>query len=158
MSLNKVRLNIDYCSHKSAKFAVEHWHYSKSLQAGKLYKLGVWENDKFIGCIIFSQGNNPNLGKKYNIDKYEVCELTRIALSKHITSVSKIISIAIKLLSRDNPKLKLVMSFADSNQNHLGIIYQASNFIFTGQTTLSKLYKAPNGKIYHTRSVSGGGM
>ncbi len=48
-------LEIKPCSHKAAKFAVENWHYSHSMPAGKLVKYGVWEHGKFVGSIIFSR-------------------------------------------------------------------------------------------------------
>jgi hypothetical protein len=36
--LNKIKLHLDWCSYKAAKYAVEHWHYSKSLAVGKMVK------------------------------------------------------------------------------------------------------------------------
>jgi len=59
----KINLHIDWASHVSAKFACLNWHYSKCLPVGKLVKVGVWEDKKFIGCIIFSRGANYNMPK-----------------------------------------------------------------------------------------------
>jgi hypothetical protein len=153
----ETNLKIDFCSFDACKYAVKHWHYSKRLQQGKSFKLGVWEDDRFIGCVVFAQGNNPDLGMKYNIGKYEICELSRVALNKHKAPVSKIISIAIKILKENNPKLKLIISFADSNQNHYGTIYQAGNWVFAGETSKSIIWVF-KGKEYHTRSVSASGF
>lgn len=146
-------LKIDYCSYKAAKYSVTHWHYSKCLPAGKLFKLGVWEDNKFIGCIIFSRGANNNLLKPYSLKMTEGCELTRIALDKHKTNVSKIISIALKILSKDNPGIKLVISFADERQKHLGTVYQASNWIYTGKIKSTPEYFL-NGRYVHQRTVN----
>lgn len=151
-----MNLKIDYCSYKASLYAVKHWHYSKSLPCSKRFMLGVWEDEVFIGCIVLAVGNTPDLGRKYNIGKYEVCELSRVALNKHVTPVSKLLKIAISTLKRDNPGLKLIISFADSNQNHLGIIYQATNWIYTGLTEKSKIW-IYKGKEYHTRSVTARG-
>ncbi len=151
-----MNLKIDYCSYKAALYSVKHWHYSKSLPCSKRFMLGVWENDTFVGCVVFAVGNTPDLGRKYNIGKYEVCELSRVALNNHKTPVSKILKIAMIILKKDNPKLKLIISFADSNQNHLGIIYQATNWIYTGLTEKSKIW-IYKGKEYHTRSVTARG-
>jgi len=129
-----MNLHLDGCSHRAAKYAVEHWHYSKSLPAVKLFKLGVWENEQFIGVIIFSTGANPNLHKPYNVGKFECCELSRIALKEHNACISKIVKIAILILKKQSPKIRLIVSFADQNQGHLGIIYQAGNWIYTGTT------------------------
>ena len=42
-------LKIDWATHKAAKYACENWHYSKCLPSGKTVKLGVWEDNNFIG-------------------------------------------------------------------------------------------------------------
>ena len=43
-----MNLHLDWCSHKAAKYAVEHWHYSKRMPKSKLVKIGVWENNVFV--------------------------------------------------------------------------------------------------------------
>ena len=125
-------LHLDFCSHEAALFACKQYHYSKAMPAGKCVKIGVWEHGKFIGVVIFSRGANNHLLMPYGLTQTEGCELSRVALSKHETPVTRIIAIAIKLLRKTNPKLRLIVSFADSRQNHKGIIYQAGNWIFTG--------------------------
>ena len=77
-----MNLHLDWASHESCKYAVEHWHYSRSLPVGKLVKIGVWEDKKFIGCVIFARGANMNIGKPYGLDQTECVELARVALSK----------------------------------------------------------------------------
>jgi len=119
-------------SHDAAKYAVENWHYSKILPTGKLVKYGVWENNKFIGVVIYSRGASPNLGKFLELDQTEICELTRVALTKHEVPVTQIIAKTLKLLKENNPKLRAVVSFADPKEGHKGGIYQGGNWFFTG--------------------------
>ena len=149
----KPQLKIDWCSHEAAKYAVEHWHYSKCLPAGKMVKVGVWENDKFIGCLLFSRGANNNLLKPYGLKTTEGCELTRIALAKHITPVSRIMSIAIKMLKKLSPGLRLIVSYADSDQDHYGGIYQATKWIYDGHTGQREKY-IYKGQELHPRTAS----
>jgi len=147
-----VNLKVDYCSHEAAKYAVEHWHYSKSLPASKVFKIGVWEDDKFIGVVLFSHGANNNIGKPYGLKQSEICELTRIALSKHKTEVSKIVSIALSFLKKNNIGLRLIVSYADTNQGHIGIIYQAGNWLYVGETnTETECFF--NGKWCHRKTI-----
>lgn len=148
---DKVNLKIDWASHEATKYACLNWHYSKCLPVGKLVKIGAWENDKFIGVVIFGRGANKSLGEPYKLDQTECCELVRIALTDHKTPVSRIMSIAIKLLKNIHKQLKLVISFADSEQNHHGGIYQATNWIYVGKTNSADeyLYK---GKRWHGRA------
>jgi hypothetical protein len=72
-------LKIDWATHAAAKHAVENWHYSESMPAGKLIKVGAWENGRFVGVVIFGRGANNNIGKPYGLDQMAACELVRIA-------------------------------------------------------------------------------
>ena len=149
----KTNLKIDWATHEAAKYACEHWHYSKCMPTNKLVKIGVWEDEKFIGVVIFSPGATPALYKTYNISQQQGCELTRIALTKHKTPVSKILAIALKFLKISNPGMQLVISFADSSKNHHGGIYQATNWIYVGVAGPRRLPKI-KGKFIHERSLS----
>lgn len=55
-----MNLRLDWCSHKSAKWACENYHYAKRMVTGKTIKIGVWEDEKFIGCLIYGRGANNN--------------------------------------------------------------------------------------------------
>jgi len=145
-------LKVDWCSYEAAKYAVERWHYSKTMPASATARLGVWEAGQFIGCVLFSKGHNRHASNPYGLLPTECCELTRIALTQHEVPVSKVLSIAIKMLKEHFDRLRLIISYADAKQGHLGIIYQASNWIYIG-TTQSNCMKI-NDKIYHKRAVS----
>jgi hypothetical protein len=139
-------------SYEAAKYAVTNWHYSKCLPTGKLVKYGVWENDKFIGVIIFSRGASPHLGTALNLDQTEVCELTRIALNKHNAPVSQFLAAALKKLRQEQEGLKLVVSFADPKEGHVGGIYKATNWIYTGKSNEVTEYFIGN-RWRHKKSV-----
>jgi hypothetical protein len=130
--MNNTALKIGYATFDAAKFAVLHWHYSKSMPSGGSVKFGVWENGKFKGVVIYSLGSTPNINRPYGLAKTEVCELTRVALQKHETAVSRIVSITLKMLKKHSPGLKLVVSYADRDRGHEGKIYRAGNWIFEG--------------------------
>lgn len=127
-------LRLDFATHEATKIACEQYHYAAVLPTGKLVKIGVWEDDIFRGVVIFSRGASPWLGRRYDLDHTEICELTRIALREHDAPVSRIVSIAIRILKKTNPGLRLIVSFADPSRDHHGGIYQAGNWIFTGQS------------------------
>lgn len=92
-----------------------------------------------------------NISKPFHKKQTEVCELTRIALRCHTTCVSRIIKIALKLLKQTNPGLQVVVSYADTNQGHVGRIYAASNWIYLG--TAQEKYYVIDGIQMHPRSV-----
>jgi hypothetical protein len=122
------------------------------LPSGKLVKIGAWENGKFIGVVIFSRGASPHLLDKYGLTQYEGCELTRVALTKHEAPVSRILSIALRFLRKQSPKLRLAVSFADPEQGHHGGIYQATNWLYTGTSGVTVEYFV-RGKWRHVRGA-----
>ena len=149
--MSKCDLRIDWATHEAAKYACEHWHYSGCIPKSKLVKFGVWENGKYIGCVIYGVGATSDLVKKYGLEKDEGCELVRIALTKHESHVSRIIALTLKLLKKTQSGIRLVVSFADPEQGHHGGIYQASGWIFAGRTQASDEY-IYKGKRWQGRS------
>lgn len=126
-------LRLDWCSHEAAKFAVEHWHYSRRMVPSKTAKLGVWEGEKFVGALVFGVGATNHSGRPYGLTQQQVCELVRVALTRHETPVSKVVAVAIRFLRKHCPNLRLVISYADPTQGHHGGIYQAGNWVYVGQ-------------------------
>jgi hypothetical protein len=148
---DKPILRLDWCSHEAAKYAVEHWHYSRALPGADSVKCGVWENGTFIGCVLFGRGATPELCKPYKLNTVQVCELTRVALTNHKTQTSRIVAISIRMLHRLCPALRMIVSFADSSHGHHGGIYQAGGWIFTGDSF--GRYIVTNGKTEHPRTL-----
>lgn len=127
-----VDLRVDWCSYQAAKYAVEHWHYSRTMPSGKIAKFGVWENGQYIGCVLFSLGTNKAINDNYRLSGMQACELTRVALKKHETPVSSIVSICVKMLKSQSLGLRLIVSYADPLHGHNGAIYQAMNWLYAG--------------------------
>lgn len=130
--MSKADLKLDWCNRKAMEYAVMNWHYSKRLPSGKLASVGVWEAGVFCGCVVFGRGGAQHIGTPYGLDQSKVCELVRVALGNHQTPTSRIISIALKMIAKEFCGIRLVVSYADSAQSHLGIIYQATNWIYVG--------------------------
>lgn len=151
-----MNLKLNYCSFQSARYAVMNWHYSKCMPAGKLVKIGVWENDIFKGAVIFGRGANNNLPKSLGMKVTECCELVRVALDKHETETTRIVAIALKLLKKSNPGLKIVFSYADqTNQGHKGIIYRAGNWKYHGiRKHKGYFLNTRTGEYEHQRSLN----
>ncbi len=155
--MNKPVLKIDWATYEAAKFACENWHYSGCLPSFKLVKVGAWENGVFIGVVIFSMGAAPQAHCPYKILPRQICELTRIALCKHKSSVSRIIAIALRFLKRQSPGLRLVVSYADPEQNHHGGVYQAGGWIYEGVTKPCEQFEyVHTGERVHTKTIKTG--
>lgn len=139
------------CSHAAAKLAVERWHYSRMMPVGKLARFGIWERDEFVGVVLFGRGAAPTLGSAYGLTQTQCCELVRVALRRHDTPVSCIVAAALSQLGATNPGMRLVVSFADTAQGHVGTIYQAGNWVYLGAVD-HQWYKV-HGRMVHPKSL-----
>jgi hypothetical protein len=147
-----MNLRLDFCCHEAAKHAVLRWHYSRCMPAAKLVRVGVWEDSRFVGAILFGSGANRHLARPFGLLPTEACELVRVALAPNReTPTSRCLAISLKMLHRLAPGLKLVVSYADTKEGHLGIIYQATNWLFLGGSF--QPYIKVRGKIEHPRSL-----
>lgn len=155
---SKPALRLDWCSHEAAKFACEHWHYSKTVPKSKSVYLGVWEDGVFVGCLVFGMGASSHLGSPYGLAVFEAAELTRVALRTHQTSVSRVVSVALRLLRRQSPGLRLLVSYADPSEGHHGGIYQALGWIYVGRTQPDWAVIDTTGKRWHSRICSVNGV
>jgi hypothetical protein len=157
--MGKIDLKIDWATHESAKYAVTHWHYSRTMPVNKTVKLGVWEDGVFIGAIIFSCGSAGvgNIGKSFGLKSTAVAELARVALNSHKTSVTRIVSISLTFLKKAQTGLRLIVSYADPEKGHIGSIYQGGNWIYVGRSSPDKAYIDNDGRRWHSRSVSESG-
>lgn len=144
------KLKVAWATHIATKYACENWHYAKRVPRNKLVKIGAWENGKFIGVVVFGFSVSSHLHEQFGLDRFNVCELVRVALSTHHTPVSRIVSISLKFLRRSNPGLRLAVSFADPMQGHHGGIYQAGNWVYTGKSSSQVEYRV-RGKWIHAR-------
>jgi hypothetical protein len=64
-------------------------------------------------------------------------------------SESRAISQSIKLIKKNAPHVKWIISFADGCQCGDGTIYRASNFVLTGIKPNEALYRLPSGEVVH---------
>jgi hypothetical protein len=55
---------------------------------------------------------------------------------------------------KKNTVLKFLVTYADPAQGHLGIIYQATNWLYTGFSQAMPLYDIGDGKHRHSRSLA----
>ena len=95
------------------------------------YAFGLYEDDELVGVCTYGKPPSSTLQKGVCGEKYakNVWELNRLVLKNNKPNeASYFVSRTLKML----PRPMIIVSFADTKQNHLGIIYQATNFIYTG--------------------------
>jgi hypothetical protein len=105
-------------------------HYAKRIPSIS-YAYGLFDNDELIGVCTYGTPASSPMRKGLLGDEYAsiVIELNRLCLKyNRKNEASYLVGNSIKLL----PKPKAIVSFSDISQNHLGIVYQATNFIYCG--------------------------
>ena len=76
-------------------------------------------------------------------------------MRSHVNPVSKMVSIAVKMLKKQSPGLRLIVSYADPEQGHIGGIYQAGNWTYTGVGKSKNGYIKIKGQTYHKKTIYG---
>jgi hypothetical protein len=146
-------MRLEKASHKAIKYACMKFHYAKAIPIISTGFSVFNDNNEWCGCITFGGGASPNLGKMFGIRAGEYLELTRMALNGKQESTSKAMSIAMRLIKKKSPTVRLLISYADVGQNHIGIIYQATNWIFIDQSKSSGTDVFYKGKWRHDRNI-----
>ena len=139
---------------KAINYACKNFHYSKSVPTIQ-YAYNVY-NDKneWCGVIIYDGGANNNLAKSFNLNNGEVLELERVALNGKQEQTSKAVALSLKLLHKENPIVKILVSYADHRQKHVGTIYKATNWIYLGISKTSDTQYFYKGKWTHERTIN----
>lgn len=136
---------------KAIDYACKYYHYSKTVPAAPFGYSVFTEDEVWCGVIIFGYGANNNLAKSFNLGQGEVIELTRVALNSKQGFTSEVVGKALKQLKKDAPLVKIVVSYADEKQGHKGVIYQATNWYFVGDSFAESAIDPADGKLKHTR-------
>lgn len=105
-------------------------HYAKRWPSIS-YAYGLFLNENLVGVVTYGTPPSSTLKKGIAGIEYspDILELNRLVLLNNIKNeASFLISQSLKLL----PKNKIIVSFADTEQNHAGYVYQACNFIYCG--------------------------
>ena len=147
-------MRLEKASYKAVKYACLKFHYAKTVPVTNI-SYSVFNNkNEWCGVICYGLGANYHLGHKYGLVSGQFLELTRMALNGKQESTSKAMAISIKLLKKHKPLVKVLISYADKGQKHLGIIYQATNWIFTEESDTSGIEVFYKGRWTHDRIQS----
>jgi|LakMenEpi03Aug12_release.lakeMendotaPanAssembly.Ray.scaffolds.fasta_scaffold252304_4 hypothetical protein len=147
-------MRVERASFKAIKYACINFHYAKRLPSNPIVAYSIFEGNIWCGCICFNSGIE-GINKPYNLKMGQVAELVRVALNGKQSSTSKAISICLRLFKIQNPLVKIVISYADTDEGHIGTVYQASNWIFEQtKKTSNAFFCKKTGRQIHSRQVS----
>lgn len=147
-------MRLEKASSKAIKYSCINFHYAKCIPVTALAFSVFNDKNEWCGVITFGGGAGANMGAPYKLKYGQYLELTRMALNGKQESTSKAMSIAIKLVKKYCPSVKLLISYADKGQNHYGTIYQATNWYFVENIESSGEEVFYKGKWTHNRMSS----
>jgi hypothetical protein len=136
------------------KMLVEN-HYLHSLPGGTKLAFGVFLNHNLFGTITFGAGPSLVYSLVEDAQPEDCLTLTRLWLSDQLpsNSESRVISVALRAI-RKFTHVKFVVTYADPSHEHMGTIYQATNFLYTGLSEKMPLFDIGDGKPRHSRTLS----
>ena len=129
-------IRVKVLTSKVANAFVKKQHYSGKVVPNSTLHFGCFLDKRLHGVMSFG----PSINKKGTINLVEgtawngFIELNRMAFDDFLPkySESRCISIAMKLIKKNAPHIKWVISFADGTQCGDGTIYRASGFKLVG--------------------------
>jgi hypothetical protein len=136
------------------RLIIEH-HYLHSLSGGTCLTFGVFLGNRLQGALTLGVGPTLVYSLVADAAPADCLTLTRLWLSDQLpaNSESRVLGIVLRSL-RQHTTVKFLVTYADPAQGHIGIIYQATGWLYTGLSEAMPLYDVGDGKLRHSRSLS----
>lgn len=135
---------------KIANEFVKKHHYSGKVVNNSSLHFGCFLDGKLHGVMSFGSPFDKSrvLGMVQPCLWNEMLELNRMAFDEYLpkNSESRCLAISIKLIKKNAPHIKWLLSFSDGTQSGDGTIYRASGFKLTSIKPNSSIIELPNGK------------
>jgi hypothetical protein len=135
-------------------------HYSGKVVPNSTLHFGCFLDNKLHGVM---QYGSPFMKTKVlsmvnDTGWNEMLELNRMAFDNYLPkySESRCIAISIRLIKKNAPQIKWILSFADGTQCGDGTIYRASGFVLTSIKQNNSIIKLPNGNIVASMTYTKG--
>ncbi len=147
------KFNVQSINKNQTKEWLLYKHYAKRVPS-LIYSFGLFKEKELVGVCTYGNPISKELCQNAFGDKYKhiVYELNRLVVDDGLpkNTLSFFIAQTFYLL----PKPIVLVSYADTKQNHTGYIYQATNWIYTGLTQKNYDWKE-KGTNRHSRTLNG---
>ncbi len=130
-------------------------HYLHSLPGGTKLAFGTLVEGRLLGAITFGVGPYNAFALVDGACPDDCLALTRLWLSEELppNSESRVISVCLRYLKKYTT-LKFIMTYADPAQGHVGTIYQATGWLYTGLSEATPKFDIGDGVARHSRSLA----
>lgn len=142
---------------KIANEFIKTHHYSGKVVNNSNLHFGAFLDGRLHGAMSFgpSLDKSKIMGLVRDTGWNEFLELNRMAFDDYLprNAESYCIAKAIKLIKKNAPQIKWIISFADGCSCGDGTIYRASNFILTDIRSNNNLVELPSGEKIHKMTL-----
>jgi hypothetical protein len=145
---------------KIANEFVKKHHYSGKVVNNSVLHFGCFLDDKLHGVLSYGSPmvKKSIIGLVSGTGWNEMLELNRMAFDEYLPkySESRCIAISIKLIKKNAPHIKWILSFSDGTQCGDGTIYRASGFVLTKINSTSPTRIMPDGTVLSRMTITKG--
>lgn len=123
-------------------------------RASTMFAFGMFDGDELIGCVIFGKpaSNALCVGVCGREEASKVLELTRLWIKDGTpkNTESRLIGRSIKMLPKE---FEILVSYAEIQAGHIGTVYQATNWIYTGLSDKHVEWRLDGKSAQHSRHL-----
>jgi hypothetical protein len=125
-------------------------HYAKRIPPIE-FAFGLYDQNNILNGVVTYGTPVSSVLRNLWDNKYKLYELNRLVINENTekNSLSFFVSQSLKLL----PSPSVIVSYADTSQNHHGYIYQATNWIYTGLSAAFKDYYVKGMEHLHGATI-----
>ena len=149
---------------KVANAFVKKHHYSGKVVSMSSLHFGCFLDNQLHGVMSYGSpmdkrnvlplvdSGETDINKRWN----EMLELNRMAFDDYLPkySESRCIAISIRMIKKNAPQIKWILSYSDATQCGDGTIYRASGFKLTQINKNGTIYRLANGEVVAKRGDS----
>jgi len=142
---------------KSAREFIKNHHYSGKVCSNSQINFGCIYENKLIGCLQYGPSTDKRkMALNMKCGMNEFLELNRMAMINDTpkNTESRVIAITLRILKKQYPFLKFIISFADACQCGDGTIYRASGFDLINIKKNNSLMMLNNGQIVSDKTMN----
>jgi len=121
-------MTIKPASRKAIEYACINFHYAKTVPGIVQVAHAIFEEDIWCGVVLYGPGASAKMGQSLNLKQGQFLELVRVALNGKQNATSQVLGASLRQLNKTAPGVQAVVSYADKGQDHVGTIYQATNW------------------------------
>jgi len=157
MKFKDMEVNLIYggLSYENGEF-IKNNHYSNSIARGCMLNFELVHNNILIGLAMVGEPVSNRCQDKYSLFGGKVMELKRLCLIDDTpkNSESFFLGKIMKIIQKETD-VEVILSYADPEFDHSGVIYKAANFDIIGREQYPSVKYRLGDRAYHKRQLYG---